>query len=1347
VNDLAAIASQATLSGALSPESIKIDGRDKRERLAFAARYAQLILFYNQNNQVSGSWAPFLLKDRLILLATISSCDYQRYQLQFTQLIQRLVKIDDASISSNLNAVFSLFKNLFGQLNYWLKYMCADQNPYLLREFLLEKIRQTLAQGLAQAQQVQRIFRLKYPNQIDQVSEQFYQHFESPWHEARSSTNSAAVLNTETPNKDLLAILDGIFQDTFSVFLQTIDSAKQDFYRLQDQANEHPDTALLIAFSDLMKVQQEQINRYSRAHLNFYYRDILQQTPKGAVADQAFTCLALSDNTPTFTLSAGTEFKAGSYADGSDIIFTNTDEVNLNQSKIKQVQTQFYLGTVADALHISTVKSPTEIKRDTNGQVLSWNAFGSAQGEVVTQGFVIASPMLFLGSGTRRVTLKLVFSQAVRGDYFMDSEFALSSAKAWQPALVGQAHVSPATGDAQSQPAVTIKPLQDEDASTHQSLSYQLDISASAPAIEAATGIKGAPVSVWPQLKVMLGASIDLQNVPLLTEVSIDTFVQESEQLSIANDTSALSNKAPAQVFGPVPTLGDNFYIGSNECFAKPLQWLSLHQTWDGLPSKFSEYYASYNNYLDTHESETSTDYNNTVFTGAWGILNQRQWSVLAEQQQGTTGEGSLEPSQLFQQDAPTAPPEKNTPYSVFCFDFSQSNNQHLRIYPTPELSLAPLPAIELADSGYLRIQLNAPHYAFGHDLYPKVVADVSLQNAQILIKQASTGLLAQIFKSIFSTTEHALDAVKSVFVNSEEDETQKTSPLVAQPNPPYSPQQSSINLSYYANHCYTLVINTNGSSSKGEHTNSSATTEPVSLSSIDDSSPHEVESAPCNYDQNYPLELFHIGSFNNYCALKIPENTSDKTLANKTLIPKVGNTDDDNTAQGVPLFNGVSSQGCLYIELDDIDPPGPLHLFIELQQSGDSLESTGTVENKNKNQNASYFYWSKTGWKSLNVLNDETLNLTCSGILSVELEQDIDPCPLMADGGFWLALVNAQQANMTVTDVISPPAPDINSESTLSISYLNSQAVKLQRANLAPLPQGETPTLAADLISATLNKVPQISEIIQPFASFAGRPAENDDAMDNRVSQRLHNKDRSLYQNDYQVLSMQADPDLYQVVILSPQQYAPKNTLPQQRTSPTSAGLVHLGLINQYSDSQQSQAFLPQVSPCRQRHIEDYLAPRISAMANIKISNMRHQVLKVDATLQASSEINGSEWFDNINQQLRLYLSPWIQSTQAQRQLEQPLTRSDLISFLSSLEQVSAVTALSVSLFPVGTSGNDAYIDADQASAQTEEVITASAIDAILVSAEQHSLSLANTSANTSVKASNSASNNGGEQ
>ena len=135
------------LAAALNPAFVKIDARDRRDRLAFVAKFAQLILYYDQNNQLAGDWQAFFLKDPTLLLAAISDTPYAQYQAiyqeistVFAQTQKRKTQVIDGSAHIDfINQLGALIQSLFVQFNQWLRFMNMNIDSNYLHLFLQKK--------------------------------------------------------------------------------------------------------------------------------------------------------------------------------------------------------------------------------------------------------------------------------------------------------------------------------------------------------------------------------------------------------------------------------------------------------------------------------------------------------------------------------------------------------------------------------------------------------------------------------------------------------------------------------------------------------------------------------------------------------------------------------------------------------------------------------------------------------------------------------------------------------------------------------------------------------------------------------------------------------------------------------------------------------------------------------------------------------------------------------------------------------------------------------------------------------------------------------------------------------
>ena len=85
----------AALEKALVPGPSLIDGRTETERLSFLCEFASLINFYDNTNRLNGNWQPFLLKDPVFLLASISKTDYREEHQLFVKTCANLQALID----------------------------------------------------------------------------------------------------------------------------------------------------------------------------------------------------------------------------------------------------------------------------------------------------------------------------------------------------------------------------------------------------------------------------------------------------------------------------------------------------------------------------------------------------------------------------------------------------------------------------------------------------------------------------------------------------------------------------------------------------------------------------------------------------------------------------------------------------------------------------------------------------------------------------------------------------------------------------------------------------------------------------------------------------------------------------------------------------------------------------------------------------------------------------------------------------------------------------------------------------------------------------------------------------
>ncbi|MCA2997713.1 MAG: hypothetical protein ING75_03835 [Rhodocyclaceae bacterium] len=1292
---------------ALNPACIPIDGRDSRDRLAFVATYTRLIQYFDSKNKLAGNWQAFFLKDPAILFAEISKTDYEACHARFLSADEGLRHASsDAVRDVFVNQLCSLLRDIFRTLNQWLRFMGIRTELDHLRSFLEKKIRESLSAQLCLFISLQQRLSVQTNRGVEAPDTDLYRNFEPLWHErAYRLTELASAKDGDI--RPIIAALQRVYHSVFDTLVQAVDYAKQAFYHKELEPNDFPDTALMITFCRLMATEVAEINKLGKKHLDFYYDRVLHQQLRTAVPDQVYVSLRLADKVESFQLSAGTAFLAGQYPDLSDILYCNATNEPLSKAVISSAYTVHCgrddTAQAGEALFLKKISAPNQVSRNFMNEILSWDAFGGSSGVRIRQGFAIASPMLLLQSGHRKITVDLELAGGEPLEALADSQYFLSTAAGWM-------RVSPT------------------DESSGNSLVFKLAVD-DAPIVPFEENPDGY-TSRWPLLKAVLSEKANLFAPPRLTKINIQAHVTGFTAFSLANDLGRLKESAPQPLFGPIPQAGARFFVGSNECFAKPLDALTLTITWDNLPldADFCSYYSAYNTYLaksDTKNSPPSaTVFNNLAFKGTWAQLRQKKWTDLtpkvpvrvvptppqkaspspagvapadsspaieevkrsepdvvarlwqlsktvlqtalklighdaargasqpveshagnsessktfsksvssasSNRSEDTTGhvastadDATVSLYQVYSSCVPPVSTDPLCPTSIFKFSFDTPAVSRDDAIWQPSLALAPLPPVNLASNGYLCFALSQPSYAFGATLYPQVVAQVSLDNAQWLIGQAKgctagslVSMIGQLIKKVFAK-----------FTGSSA--TAPASGPADLPNQPYIPSESIVT------GCYTATASI-----------------AIGASLTDDTA--------------NPLELYHYGSFKPYLAYD-STNTANST-GYDNLVP----ADREAETAAVPplqLYTGVGGQGCLYLSISGLQAPCTLSLYAEVSPDETRrLPEIGEV---------GYYMWGTEGWQPLTVLLDDTGCLSRSGIIrfavpsvgplhasnkfissgsvpekvaAAEGEQSFIASPLMPNDDFWIA--------------IASKADGIN----LRLSYLDTQTVRLIRTTMAALPKGETPSLSPSVIRAPKNKVWQIASISQPFASFGGKPAEQKESFTpresyyRRVSTRLNNKDRAISRADFADLALDADPGLFYAKVI-----------------PAELGKVRVALVQGYSNAQMPEAFRPNVDGARRQTVLQALAKRTSGQVGVEVVNFKHKVVTVYATIYIASDLDVGKMAVELNQSIKMYLSPWIESEGPKANIGPRINLSALIGFLVSRKGVRSVEKLSL--------------------------------------------------------------------
>ena len=360
-----------------------------------------------------------------------------------------------------------------------------------------------------------------------------------------------------------------------------------------------PHHALLLAFLELSRQAQNQLNGFTAQHLQHQYREVLGLRNRLPTADRAHLVLTLKKGAAPLELNTTHAFSAGKDRLKVDQRFAPVRPVVLGQARVQALSV---VARAGGGLHFAPKADSADGlgAKPEPGAPQGWPPFTSAQRPAAPVGFALASPLLRLAEGQRSIAVQLGFAAGLQPRHQ-----ALASAL--------QAYLSGPKG--------WLGPLDVRGDWSGEQCTLRLALPAAAaavvdhdPAVHLQAFPAGAPVL---QLLLKAGAALDfaaLQPLRLRT-VQLEVKAEGLRQLVLENDDGALDPKKAFLPFGSQPTRGSRLFIGCDEALGKRVTQLALHLRWQGAPANLGSWYAGY-----TRQSAVADGIRGTVsFTGAGG--------------------------------------------------------------------------------------------------------------------------------------------------------------------------------------------------------------------------------------------------------------------------------------------------------------------------------------------------------------------------------------------------------------------------------------------------------------------------------------------------------------------------------------------------------------------------------------------------------------------------------------------------------------------------------------------------------------------------------------------------------
>ncbi len=384
-------------------------------------------------------------------------------------------------------------------------------------------------------------------------------------------------------------------------------------------------------------------------------------------------------------------------------------------------------------------------------------------------------------------------------------------------------------------------------------------------------------------------------------------------------------------------------------------------------------------------------------------------------------------------------------------------------------------------------------------------------------------------------------------------------------------------------------------------------------------------------------------------------------------------------------ILPAYDNEGELYIGLQGVVAPQTVSILFQL--------AVGSADPDLPPQPIEWGYLSGNQWISLQqgqLLVDGTLGFTVPGIIVFQLPPAQANTLLPADL-YWLRAAVAE-----------------NSDSLCDTIAIQTQAVLATWVDQNNAADHLNQPLPAQTISKTVNSIPGIGSISQPYTSFGGKPAEEDSLFYVRVSERLRHKQRALTFWDYENLILSQFPDIYTA-----------KCIPSSLAGTGSPGQVSIVVIPDICNNLPFNPFAPKVSAGKIGEIQSYLDGCLSPLADVVVQNPVYVPVRVRFAVRFMPGCDPGYYTLKLNTALCQFLSPWAYDGSSEVVIGNKIYANNIINCLERLSYVDYLADLSLFKSEDGT--NDVLVQ----NLGAGYCVQADNPNEVLVSAQQHVIDL----------------------
>ncbi|WP_039918547.1 baseplate J/gp47 family protein [Cellvibrio mixtus] len=363
---------------------------------------------------------------------------------------------------------------------------------------------------------------------------------------------------------------------------------------------------------------------------------------------------------------------------------------------------------------------------------------------------------------------------------------------------------------------------------------------------------------------------------------------------------------------------------------------------------------------------------------------------------------------------------------------------------------------------------------------------------------------------------------------------------------------------------------------------------------------------------------------------------------------------------------------GSLFIGIDASDIQ-QLSLLFHLKNNSLPVDDAQLVslnsERKNSLRSVSdlitWHYLSENQWRPLdvrNILSDSTQGFMTSGIVTLLMPEKMTKGNSIMPGNLYWLKITADDCLAHFSELFSVYAQAVKASWISGDHPLAIQPMQLP----------------ADTIKRTRQTIAGINGVMQISNSFGGVPAESNARLRRRISERLRHKNRALAPLDYEMLILEAFPQVFKAKCFA--------NLRSDPAAPVSPGHI-LIVVVPHPDATDEQDFQPYFDGHTILEIKEFIQALVPEAVKIAVENPLYEEIQVRCAVHFRKGLHAGRHQNLLNQALCDYLSPWSPGGNTVH-FGWSLSEQEIRSFIQNLEYIDHVTDFSLLRIAPSTGG-----------------------------------------------------------